>query len=160
MTNITVEAINKFGEDRKFPLPSYRAYLTAEKVNDWAYAVKPIYEHPRSGTSVDYDKPLRAYLKLNTKDKGKDMECLTIICNSDGENIPPQKCVGVYGTYHLIVKWEGTYWGAHGGKSYGASIRLKVVEMDFTPAAAPASIEYAPSFRMLDALKNKRKNTP
>ena len=57
--------------------------------------------------SVDHGKPMRAFLMLNTKDKGKDIECFTSTCDPDGEQLSPQKCMGVYGSYDLIVKWEG-----------------------------------------------------
>ena len=52
-----------------------------------------------------------------------------------------------------VVVWDGIYWGAQGGKSYGASIRLRVIEMAFTPGVLKS---YVPSRRMLDAVKKKK----
>ena len=104
MKNIAVEAVKKFGDEQKLPPPSYSSYLNAKDKGDWAYAVKPINEHQKSCAGVDHSKPMRAYLKLDIKDKEKHMECLTKICDSDGNNHPPQKCMSTYGSYHPIVK--------------------------------------------------------
>lgn len=37
------------------------------------------------------------------------------------------------GIFHPIVHVDGIFWGAHGNKSYGASVRLRVIEVNFSP---------------------------
>ena len=39
----------------------------------------------------------------------------------------------VTGIGHPVVIWDGKFWGSHGQTSYGASARLRVYEMNFTP---------------------------
>ena len=39
----------------------------------------------------------------------------------------------VSGIGHPVVLWDGIFWGSHGQTSYGASARLRVYEMNFTP---------------------------
>ena len=58
----------------------------------------------------------------------------------------------VHGSCRLVVKWDGIFWGAHGGSIHGASIRLKVHEMLFTPSVLKRSV---PSRRMLGPVSEK-----
>ena len=44
----------------------------------------------------------------------------------------PDKYVSGFG--HPVIHWDGIFWGSHGQTSYGASARLRVSEMNFTPS--------------------------
>ena len=57
--------------------------------------------------------------------------------------------MGIFGNCQLVVKWDGIFWGTHGKNSHGASIRLRVTEMNFTPDLK----RDAPSRRMLPPMK-------
>ena len=52
MNDVTVSAMKEFGEELCQPHPSYSSYLVAKNTNDWAYAVKPIYSHPKTTTKA------------------------------------------------------------------------------------------------------------
>ena len=160
MTNITDDALNNFAEARKVPAPTYSSYLTAKEENDWSYAVKPIYDHTKSTNKagekfIDYNKPMRAYIKLLTKGKGKKIQCDTMIYGPGDKKLSPWKCMGVHGSCQLVVKWDGIFWGAHGRNSYGASICLKAHEMIFTPGVLESAV---PSRRMLAPVEEKEED--
>ena len=55
----------------------------------------------------------------------------------------PDKYVSGFG--HPVVRWDGIFWGSHGQTGYGASARLRVTEMNFTPS----EFNSMTSFRML-----------
>ena len=48
--------------------------------------------------------------------------------------------MGVHGACHPVVHWNGIFWGSHGQASYGASIRLRVTEMNFSPRLMERSV--------------------
>ena len=138
MNDITVNAMKKFGEERKLPHPSYSSYLVAKE----------------GKVGVDHNKPARVYIRLNTKGKGKNIECSTPIHGPGDKPLSPWKCKGVHGSCSLVVKWVGIFWGAHGRNSHGASIRLRVHEMNFTPRVWESRV---PSRRMLPFVAEKEK---
>ena len=91
MNDITISAMKKFGEEGNLPHPAYSSYLVAKERDDCAYAVKPIYDHPKTtnkagGKYVDHNKPARAYIKLSTRGIGKNIECFTPIYGT-GDNL-------------------------------------------------------------------------
>ena len=49
------------------------------------------------------------------------------------KKLSPFRCISVHGSCQPVVKWDGIYWGAHGRNSHGASVRLRVSEMNFSP---------------------------
>ena len=48
--------------------------------------------------------------------------------------------MNIHGTCNPVVHWDSIYWGAHGQASYGASVRLRLVEMNFTPCMVGRSV--------------------
>ena len=48
--------------------------------------------------------------------------------------------MGIHGACHPVVHWDIIFWGPHGQASYGASIRLKVTEMNFSLSVMKRSI--------------------
>ena len=155
MWETTVDAMKKFcemsKEDRKVPSPTYSAYMTCKddvgeiSHQDWKYAVRPIYEHQKSKREdgkkfIDPTKPLIAYIKLDTNGKGKNIKCYSKIFGPGEKKLSPFSCMNVHGTCHPVVHWESIYWGAQGQASYGASVRLRVGEMNFTPCLVERSV--------------------
>ena len=162
MWNITCEAMEKFcsvkgKENLKVPAPTYSAYGTAKADEDWSYAVKPIYDHPNTvdkntGNKIkDTSKPMRMYIKLFTQGKGKSLKCHSRIYGPGDKLTSPYKYISTRGDGHPIIKWDGIFWGAHGRNSYGASLRLRLSEMNFTPSTYSSDIS---KFRMLPPNKS------
>ena len=89
----TVAALKKFCEKKKkkhkVSDPTNNAYMTCKEdrswinndmnYEDWTYAVKPLYDYSttinqKTGENCkDYSKPMRTYIKLLTKGKGKSI---------------------------------------------------------------------------------------
>lgn len=146
MWNITVAAMKRFCSvsKRKVPAPAYSAYATAKTDEDWTYAVKPVYSYSYykdSSTNkkfVNKSRPERMFIKFDTKGTGSAMRCKTEIYGPGDKPISPFKYLhssnsNVCGIAHPVVRWDGIYWGSHGQSSYGASVRLRVSEMNFSP---------------------------
>ena len=124
---------------------------------DWKYAVKLIYDHSKTTNKdgkkiIDPTKPLRAYIKLETKGKGKNIKCYTKIFGPGDKKMSPCRCMNVHGACHPLVLWESIYWGAHDQASYGASVRLRVTEMNFSPCLMERSVYIR---RMLPLVQEK-----
>ena len=144
MFEITCNAMKRFcsvkRSECKMPRPSYSSYATAKADNDWSYAVKPLYDYQKSIDKntgekfVDKSKPLKSYIKLFTRGKGKRLTCLTDIYGPGDKKLHPKDLKKARGDYKPAISWEDVFWGNHGGNSHGASIRLKVIEMNFTPS--------------------------
>ena len=62
-----------------------------------------------------------------------------MIYGLDDKKHSPFRCTGVHGSCQPVVKWDGINWGAHGRNSHGASVRLKVSEMNFSPGVLEKS---------------------
>ena len=113
---------------------------------DWTYAVKPLYDYSttinqKTGEKYkDYINPMRAYIKLLTKGKGKNIRCETNIFGPGNKKRSPFKYMGIHGSCHPVLHWDGIFWGSHGQASYGASIRLRVTEMNFSPRLMERSV--------------------
>ena len=129
-------------DDRKVPAPTYASYVTATrgKTVDISKAVKPPYSFPmvtpkgQKKKVEDRSKPQRAYIKFMTKGEGRDMRCITSVYGPGDKKVSALKYIDVKGKATPVVKWEGVFWGSHGQKApYGASVRLRVAEMNFTP---------------------------
>lgn len=149
MWNLTVAAMKRFcsvkdKSKRKVPAPTYSAYATAKTGKDWTYAVKPVYDYssckdPLTNEKfVDKSKSQRMYIKFTTKGRGSAIRCETKIHGPGDKPISPFKYLSssgntVRGIGQPVVRWEGICWGSHGQTSYGASVRLRVSEMNFTP---------------------------
>ena len=88
----------------------------------------------------DYSKPMRAYIKLLTKGKGKDIKCETNISGLGDRKRSPFKYTGIHGACHPVVHWDGIFLGHHGQASYGASFSLKATEMNFTTSMIKRSV--------------------
>ena len=155
MWDITCEAMQSFcsekKEKRKVPAPTYSSFGTAKSEEDWSYAVKPLYDYPKTinklGQKVtDTSKPLKMYIKLLTKGKGKNLKCLSKIYGPENEQVSPHD-VNMRGEGHPVIRWDGIYWGSHGKNSYGVSLRLFLTEMNFKPSQD--SNEVICSMRML-----------
>jgi hypothetical protein len=141
------------GDERKVPMPTYNSYLGATRgssVNKSA-AVKPPYAYPMAIVKgqkkkvEDRSKPQRAYIKLVTKGTGRSLRCITQIYGPGDKKVSPFKYIEVRGKLVPVMKWDGVFWGSHGQKSScGASVRLRVSEMNFTPTT-----EGGPKRRML-----------
>ena len=145
MNKITVNALKKFSEARKVPAPTYSSYVISNEENDWSYAVKPIYTPTKTTNKADvkfigHNKSERAYIKLVSKGKGKNIKCETMIYGPGDKKLSQSRCIGVHGICQPVVKWDGIFWGAHGRNSHGASIRLRVSEMNFTPNVLESSV--------------------
>ena len=125
---------------------------------DWTYAVKPLYDYSttinqKTGEKYkDYTKPMRTYIKLLTKGKGKKIRCETNIFGPGDRKRSPFKYMGIHGACHPVVHWDRIFWGPHGQASYGASIGLKVTEMNFSPSVMKRSVHPR---RMLRAIPVK-----
>ena len=167
MWETTVDALKKFCEkkkkDRKVPSPTYNAYMTYKEdgswtnnemtYENWTYEVKPLYDYSttinqKTGEKYkDYTKPMQTYIKLLTKGKGKNIGCETNSFGPGDKKRSPFKYMGIHGACHPVVHWDGIFWGPHGPASYGASIRLRVTEMNFSPGVMKRSV---PHRRMLE----------
>ena len=66
--------------------------------------------------------------------------------------VQPNKLIR--GVGHPVVHWDGIFCGSHGQKaSYGASVRLRVSEMNFTPiedSSVPHRRMLAPNTSLLE----------
>ena len=83
---------------------------------------------------------MRTYIKLLSKGKGKKIKCETNIFGPGDRKRSPFKYIGTHGACHPVVHWDSIFCGPHGQASYGASIRLKVTEMNFSPSVIKRSV--------------------
>ncbi len=125
------------------------AYNLAKIDGDLMSVVKPLFTAQKtkddSGKSfVDDNKSSVSYIKLlSWEDKKTKMPvCKTNIYGPGDREVPVEKYLGIYpdkivtGNLEPLIKVEGLYWGAHGPESpYIVSTRLKVYNINFTPAA-------------------------
>ena len=137
----------------KVPAPTYSAFGVVKMDGDWSYAVKPMYDFQltkdeKTGKKVaDKSKPLKSYIKLKTWGKGKKLYNDADLYGPGNELVHPRDLKRIRVNGHPVIKWEGIFWGSHGKKSYGASLTLRVTEMNFTPA--PAGGDFHPKYRIL-----------
>ena len=160
VVKITLNALKKFcnkpRSERSVPPATFNAYITAKSENDWSFAVKPIYDYTNTTDQQtgekkkDTSRPQRAYLKFITWGKGGNILSTTCVYGPDDQVVnpleymwQPDKYVSGFG--HPVVRWDGIFWGSHGQTGYGASARLHVTEMNFTPS----EFNSMTSFRML-----------
>ena len=134
------------------PGPTHGSFVIAKSKKNPDLAVKPIFDFakkkdPKNDKKklVDREKPKRSYNKLLTKGTGRDMKCITQIYGpGDKQDKTGRKFLDVRGTVHPVFKDEGIFWGAHGKNTHGASNRIRVAQMNFTPTE-----DGAPKRRML-----------
>ena len=137
-------------DEPTIPDPSCNAYLGAQKRNKPEYAIKPIATFPRVPKTsplaqngkrpFDKTKPKRTYVKLMTKGSGTKLRCDTQIFGPGNKlDKTGLKFEDVKGYVHPVFYIQGIYWGSHGQTSYGASLTIRVAQMNFEPkeSAAP-----------------------
>ena len=61
--------------------------------------------------------------------------------------------MNVHRACHPVVHWESIYCGAYGQASYGASVCLRVTEMNFSPCLMERSVY---TRRMLPPVQEKK----
>ena len=143
MFEVTCKAMERFcsvkRSECKVPAPTYSSFGAAKVDGDWTYAVKPLYVYQKSvdentGEKIDdKTKPMKAYIKLKTRGKGKNIKCLTRIHGPGDKLTHPKELKDIRIEGYPVIQWEGVFWGTHGRNSHGASLRLKVNDMNFTP---------------------------
>lgn len=171
MWNITVDAMKKFcsvkdKSKRRVPTPTYNSYVKAKDKDDWTHAVKPIYyqgcskDESTDEWEIDEDKPQLMRIKLLTRGKGHKLRCDTKIYGPGDKEMSPYDCKLVRGDGHPVIRWDGIFWGSHGKTGYGASLRFRVTEMNFTPTSDkgynPSDCYSVPKRRML--VPNKQRD--
>lgn len=145
---ITWESLVKIcsskGGRSKVPSASYNSYLGAKEDEDPEKAIKKLYSRPNiKGTKTpDLKKPESSYIKILTKGEGRDMKCLASIFGPGDKQDKtglkyasgkPVNDSAIPGIMLLCVRWDGLWWGGNPTTSHGVSIRLKVVNINFTP---------------------------
>lgn len=132
--------------------PAGSACTTAIKRKTPEYAMKPIFSFPtiknekNNTESEDTSKSERMYVELVTMGKGLKMKCLTPIYGPGDKEVNFMKYMStpnnlMIGEIYPVFRWVGTFWGAHGKKTHGGSIKLQIVQMNFTPRQA-ATLSY------------------
>lgn len=146
--------------------PAGSSCTSALKKNNPEYAMKPIYAFPLLESKTagqkkpDTTKPERSYIELVTVGEGEKLKCLTPIFGPGDKKVSWLKYLStksnpIVGTGHFICRWKGTYWGPHGPTStHGGSVKLEIVEMNFTPKAA-ATLSYKRMLPANDAVEEK-----
>lgn len=148
---ISLESSIKFcsvkREDRLVPSPTYSSYVAAKEEGNWDEFVKPVYEFPSSKVNgkktLDKSKPERTYLKFLSKGKGPKLECNTKIYGPDDKQVSVTKYLSLKsseteqsskkGRVHVVMYWDGIFYGPHGQKPHGVSNRFKISEMNYKP---------------------------
>lgn len=136
-------------EETDLPDIAFNSWVAAERKGDSSLAVKPVYSHPMVGKGKkkipDLSKSERMYIKLITSGKGRKLRAITPIHGPGDKPINPLKLVNKRGRLHPVIKWEGSFLGAHGKSPYGSSVKFRVSEANHAPARARG----LPSRRML-----------
>lgn len=141
-------------EDLEIPEVCLNSYSTAKLRKDIKMAVKTPYGYSsiegKNGKKVeDRTKPAKVYVKLSTSGKGNDIKNHTKIYGPGDKLLSPESLQDVRGRAQIVFKLEGIFWGAHGTKAYGASLRFVASEINFTPVSRNVS-----SRRMLPPNEN------
>jgi hypothetical protein len=123
------------------PGPTVNSYASAVMNGKKEKAIKPIYvfstsDDKNTGKKIpDLTKPQRSYLKLLTIGKGRDMKCTTRIDGPGNRRLSYTDCIEKPGNASIVCMWDGVFYGSHGAQTYGASIKIKICEMNFTPTS-------------------------
>ena len=145
--------INADPETRKIPTVTYNNYSAVRKTKNPHQFVKPIYEWGKSvdkvtkAKFVNKEKPQTAYLKLVTRGKIGALKCETQIYGPGDKLVSPLKYMKFSDTapsiltdVEPVVHWEGIFYGGHGKTGYGASNKLRIVQMNIAPAQRANSL--------------------
>jgi hypothetical protein len=152
---------SKKSETRKVAAATYNSYKT-NKDDEPDAILKPIYEYPnlidktsKKKTGLNKEKPQVAYLKLVTRGQSPNLVCATQIFGPGDKLMNPMKYMRFSETDKAIltevdpvIHFEGIFYGPHGDKPYGASIKLRIVQMNIRLAVMESSL---PKRRMLPA---------
>jgi hypothetical protein len=147
-------------EDLKVPGPTSNSFAGAKDGGNWKRFIKPMYEHSMivnektKRKTPDTTKPQKAYIKLDTRGKGKKLACGTIITGPGNKNVRPEVYMStedtpVMGNAEPVILWDEIYWGQHGTNPHGGSAKIKLSEMNFTPKSS-----FGPGIKMLGANTN------
>jgi len=118
--------------------------------------VKPIFEHPSiiDPTDVrkkrripDLAKPQRGYFRLAYSKKSKKIG--TRFYDPDGAEVNPLAYLDMRGHMHPLFRIDNVYFGTHKDRPFGASIKLTLAQVDFTPEVTTQ----IPSHRLLGPKK-------
>jgi hypothetical protein len=137
---------------------------SAKNDGDIQSAVKPISDYPTIKDSKtkekDLSKPRRMYMKLVTKGKGKEMQVFTRVKGPGNRLHNAREFVNTRGELTPAFQYDSVFWGMHGQTSnYGVSIKVKLLEANFTPIANAA----IPAFNLLgdnDAPESELESIP
>ena len=129
------------------PGPTRSQYTQAANRKRPALAVKALYElakvkDEKSGQKItDPSKSKVAYLKLMTKGLGDKLEVNTDIYGPNNKLMPATAFVWntgdgktKKGLAHPVILWDRIYFGQHGNTPCGASNKIFVAEMNYTPS--------------------------
>jgi len=127
-------------ENRRIPAPTINSasavIIKPENKQNWENVVKIPFDYnlTKDKKSKDKTKPMRMYVKLITQGSGPTLKALTSFFGPGDKKTNPLRYVDVRGIITPCLKWEGVYYGQHGNKAtFGASLRFKLVEANFTP---------------------------
>lgn len=153
IVNECKKPINADPETRKIPTVTYNNYSAVRKTKNPNQFVKPIYEWGKSEDKVtkakfvNKEKPQTAYLKLVTRGKIGALKCETQIYGPGDKIVSPLKYMRfsndapyILTDVEPVVHWEGIFYGAHGKTGYGASNKLRIVQMNIMPAQRASSL--------------------
>lgn len=152
---------SKKADTRKIAAVTYNSYIAGKNDDDLSTVVKPIYDWVKSEDKttkqkyVNKQKPQNSYLKLVTRGQKPNLVCATSIYGPGDKLVSPLKYMRfsdkdkpILTEVDSVVHFEGLFYGAHGKTPYGASIKLRVVQMSIRPAMLDSSL---PKRRMLPA---------
>lgn len=155
------DCMQKFDDKELIDGPASNSCASALKRGKPESAMKPIFAFPNienvktKTKTPDTSKAEKMYVELVTMGEGVKMKCLTNIYGPGDKLVSYLKYMTtpdnlVIGTIQPVFRWIGTFWGAHGTTSCGGSVKIELVECNFTPRNAP-KLTYG---RMLSANTN------
>lgn len=160
------DAMVKFDDAGLIDGPAGSSCTTAQKRKNPEYAMKPMFafaaikDKTGKKTGENTSKPQRMYVDLVTIGKGQKMKCLTPIYGPGDKKVSWMKYFSTDGNWHIgtiepVFRWKQDYWGAHGPTStHGGSVKLEIVEMNFTPKSA-RKLEYGRMLPRNEAVEEK-----
>jgi hypothetical protein len=160
------DSMCEFDDKNLIDGPAGSACTSALKKKNPEYAMKPVFAYPlvQSKTpgqkkTADTSKPERMYIELVTFGEGEKLRCLTPIFGPGDKKMHWMKYLStsskpIVGIGHFICRWKGAYWGSHGSSTHGGSIKLEIVEMNFTPKSQ-TTLSYKRMLPANDAVEEK-----
>jgi hypothetical protein len=123
-------------DNTQMPQVAINSFVAASRKKQWRNAVKYPCDYPKDPKTKkpDTNKPLRMYTKLLTSGEGPTLRAKMSFRGPGDKKENPIKYLDTKGIITPVWEWEGVYYGAHGPEApYGASLRFKIVEANFTP---------------------------